>query len=122
LRREIAAAGPHVVDRGYRRTASPLHDIARLGVGARAALFVGRGEQTMKKIAGRKLALARETLLPLQPDLLDEVNGGQSILPRSELCITDQLTKTLTQTVRTLTKTIETLRPTRPMVTGGGDR
>ena len=75
----------------------------------------------MKKIAGRKLALARETLIPLQLEMLDEIAGGQSILPRSQLCITDQSISTLTQTVRTLTKTIpQTLgpltRPTRPML------
>jgi hypothetical protein len=77
----------------------------------------------MKKIEGRKLALARETLIPLQHEMLDEVAGGQSILPQSRLCITDQSISTLTQTVRTLTKTIpQTLgpltRPTQPWLGG----
>jgi hypothetical protein len=70
----------------------------------------------MKTIDSKKLSLGRETLMPLQADVLAEIAGGQQLPLRSELCITDQLTKTLTQTVRTLTKTIETLRPTRPML------
>lgn len=50
----------------------------------------------MKKQSAKKLGLARETLVPLQSNDLDDVNGGTGGLIRSAVQVSKYLCTTVT--------------------------